>query len=60
MSAIHVSVAIFLIAAAAAPVGAMPLGQQQISPPTTAAAEVMQCAQAQMVVDRLLAAAMTR
>jgi YHS domain-containing protein len=34
--------------------------QTPSTPPTTAAAEVMQCAQAQMVVDRLLSRANTR
>ncbi len=60
MSAMNVGIGVFLIAAAAAPVGATGLVPQQPGPPTTAAAEVTQCAQAQMVVDQLLAAGMTR
>ncbi len=60
MSALVVAVGVLLHAAGAAPVSALRLGQQQAGPPTTAAAEVTQCAQAQMVVDQLLAAAMTR
>ena len=60
MSAMNVRIGMFLIAAAAAPVSAMRLDQQQAGPPTTAAAEVTQCGQAQMVVDQLLAAAMAR
>jgi len=53
-------VGVFLLAAAGGPVGAMRADPQQTSPPTTAAADVTPCAQAQMMVDRLLATAMTR
>jgi YHS domain-containing protein len=60
MSAMDVGISVFLIAAAAAPVGAICLGQQPAGPPTTAAAEVTTCVQAQLVVDRLLAMAMAR
>lgn len=60
MSAMHAGVGAFLIAVIAAPGGATGHLQQPPGPPTTAAAEVTQCAQAQMVVDRLLAAAMLR
>lgn len=60
MSALLLGVGVFLFAAAGGPVGAMRVDPQQTSPPTTAAAEVTPCAQAQMMVDRLLATAMTR
>lgn len=60
MSAMIVGVGVFFIAAVGGHAGAMRVDPQQTSPPTTAAAEVTQCAQAQMVVDRLLATAMTR
>ena len=48
-----------LLAALAVPLGAATAHAQQtpVLPPTTASAEVMQCAQAQMVVDRLLSTA---
>lgn len=60
MNALVLGVGVFLLAAAGGPVGAMRVDPQQTSPPTTAAAEVTPCAQAQMMVDRLLATAMTR
>lgn len=49
----------FLLAALALLIRAAPAQAQPtpVTPPTTASAEVMQCAQAQMVVDRLLAVA---
>lgn len=52
----------FLLAALALLMSATAARAQQppATPPTTASAEVMQCAQAQMVVDRLLSAANTR
>jgi YHS domain-containing protein len=59
MSARDIGVSVFLTAAIVAPVGTS-LGQQRSNPPTTAAAEVTTCAQAQMIVDQLLATAMTR
>lgn len=60
MNALVLGVGVFLLAAAGGPVRAMRVDPQQTSPPTTAAAEVTPCAQAQMMVDRLLATAMTR
>lgn len=51
MKAMNVGIGVFLLAATVAPVDAMRLGQQQTGPPTTAAAEVTPCGQAQMVVD---------
>ena len=60
MTAMRVGVGFFLLAVATALSGATGIAQQPPGPPTTAAAEVTQCAQAQMVVDQLLATAMQR
>lgn len=56
MTTLPVGVGLLLVACVPAIAGA----QQIPGPPTTAAAEVTQCAQAQMVVDQLLAAGMQR
>jgi YHS domain-containing protein len=56
MKAVQVGVGFLLMTCVPALAGA----RQIPGPPTTAAAEVTQCAQAQMVVDQLLAAAMQR
>jgi YHS domain-containing protein len=56
----HLGVGFLLMTAVAAPAGATGVVQQSPAPPTTAAAEVTQCVQAQMVVDQLLAAGMLR
>ena len=58
MSAIRAGVGLFLMAAVTPVLAAA--SPQQTHPPTTASAEVTQCAQAQMVVDQLLAAATAR
>ena len=60
MKAMRVGVGFFLLAVVLALSGATGVAQQPPGPPTTAAAEVTQCAQAQMVVDQLLATAMQR
>ena len=60
MKAMRVGVGFFLLAVVLALSGATGIAQQPPGPPTTAAAEVTQCAQAQMVVDQLLATAMQR
>lgn len=60
MKIIQVSVGLFVVAAIVGQAGASTIEQQPAGPPTTAAAEVTQCAQAQMVVDQLLAAATQR
>lgn len=60
MKAMHVGVGLVLVVWGPALAGATALAQQIPGPPTTAAAEVTQCAQAQMVVDQLLAAGMQR
>jgi len=58
MSAMKAGIGILLMASIAVPIEAGSLPQSNT--PTTASAEVMQCAQAQMVVDQLLAAATAR
>ena len=60
MKAMRVGVGFFLLAVVLALSGATGIAQQPPGPPTTAAAEVTQCAQAQMMVDQLLATAMKR
>lgn len=60
MKAVQVGVGLLLVAAVPGLSGATGVVQQPPGPPTTAAAEITQCAQAQMVVDQLLAAAMLR
>ena len=60
MSARSIGIAVILGVVASAPLRGAGPGEQQSAPPTTAAAEVTTCAQAQMVVDQLLAAAMLR
>jgi len=60
MKAMRVGVGFFLLAVVLALSGATGVAQQPPGPPTTAAAEVTQCAQAQMMVDQLLATAMQR
>ena len=58
MNTMNLTIGLVLVAATAAPIAA--INPQQTATPTTASAEVTQCAQAQMVVDRLLAGAMAR
>lgn len=58
MSVTNLTIGMALIAATAAPVEM--INGQQTTTPTTASAEVTQCAQARMVVDQLLAGAMAR
>ena len=60
MKAMRIGARFVVIAAVAVLSGATAVAQQPPGPPTTAAAEVTQCAQSQMVVDRLLATAMQR
>ena len=60
MSARSIGIVVILSAVASAPLRGAGAGEQQSTPPTTAAAEVTTCAQAQMVADQLLAAAMLR
>lgn len=59
MKALSIGVGL-LVMAVPARGGATGIAQQTPGPPTTAAAVVTQCAQAQMVVDQLLAAGMVR
>ena len=56
MKAMQVGVGLILMACVPAMSGGTALAQQIPGPPVTAAAEVTQGAQAQMVVDQLLAA----
>ena len=58
MKAVKVALGVVLVVAAAT--GVDVVAQQPTAPPTTASAEVMQCAQAQMVVDQLLTLATAR
>ena len=58
MNAMNVAIGLVLVIAATIQVEVD--AQQRAAPPATASAEVMQCAQAQMVVDQLLAAATAR
>lgn len=60
MKALQLGVGFFLIAWVPTLSGGTALARQIPGPPATAAAEVTQCAQAQMVVDQLLAAGMQR
>ena len=60
MKAMSIGVGLLLTAAVPIRGGAIEIAQQAPGPPTTAAAVVTQCAQAQMVVDQLLAAGMLR
>ena len=60
MKAMQVGVGLFLMAFVAGLSAATAAAQQTSGAPTTAAAEVTQCAQAQMAVDQLLAAGMQR
>ncbi len=60
MKALQVGVGFFLMAWVPTLSGGTAFAQQPPGPPATAAAEVTQCAQAQMVVDQLLAAGMQR
>ena len=60
MKALSIGVGLLLMAAVPARGGATGIAEQTPGPPTTAAAVVTQCAQAQMVVDQLLAAGMVR
>lgn len=60
MNARSVGIVVILAAAAVAPLRGADAAQQRPNPPTTAAADVTSCAQAQMVVDQLLATAMVR
>ena len=60
MKAISLGVGLLLMAAVPTRGGAIEIAQQAPGPPTTAAAIVTQCAQAQMVVDQLLAEGMRR
>lgn len=60
MKAMPVGVGFLLVAAVTAVSGTTEVAQQPPGPPTTAAAEVTQCAQAQMLVDQLLATGMQR
>ena len=60
MIARTIGIVLILSAVASAPLRGAGAGEQQSTPPTTAAAEVTTCAQAQMVVDQLLATAMLR
>ncbi len=58
MRAMNFTIGWVLVAATVAPIEA--INTQQTATPTTASAEVTQCAQAQMVVDQLLAGALAR
>lgn len=60
MNARSVGIVVILAAAAVALPRGADAAQQRPNPPTTAAADVTSCAQAQMVVDQLLATAMVR
>ncbi len=60
MKAMSIGVGLLLTAAVPIRGGAIEIAQQAPGPPTTAAAIVTPCAQAQMVVDQLLAAGMLR
>ena len=55
MKAMRFGVRPFLVTVVTALSGATGVAQQPPGPPTTAAAEVTPCVQAQMVVDQLLA-----